>query len=294
MNQPLRSAGIHANPSKPAAIAITHRIIERFAAAGIAVVVSPELHPLLNQGGFTCAGRLHDLASTDFLVVLGGDGTLLHAVRGLEGAPVPILGINLGSLGFLTEVPSTDIDAAIEAVLAGRFTVAERPLLRATILDVAGNVMNELVALNDIVVDEGSQTRRAVKLEMFLGQEEIGRFVGDGIIVATPAGSTAYNLSAGGPVLSPGVNSFVLTAICPHTMSFRPLVFPDTETVLVKDIRAGLEVKVTADGQMACPVPEGGSVSIRRDPEHSARFVRLRDDSYFDVLRSKLRMGSGG
>jgi NAD+ kinase len=290
MSQPPRTIGIIANPSKPAAIAITHRIIERFAAARVGVMVSPELEPLLKRGGFIGAGRLHDLATNDLVFVLGGDGTLLHAVREVEGR-IPVLGINLGSLGFLTEVPSTDIETALDCVLAGRFTVNERPLLRASIEDVAGNLMKEVVALNDIVVDEGSLTRRAVKLELFLGQQEIGRFVGDGIIVATPAGSTAYNLSAGGPVLSPGVNSFVLTAICPHTMAFRPLVYPDTETVIVRDIRAGLEVKVTADGQVASPVPEGGSVSICRDPERSARFVRLSDDSYFAVLRSKLRMG---
>jgi NAD+ kinase len=293
--KPIRTVGIIGNSSKAAAVPTTCRLIERLTAAAITVRVAPELAGCLDkkQASYETVSRISELSSSDLVLVLGGDGTLLHAVRSLDGGTVPILGINLGSLGFLSEVSSAEIDPAIDAVLNGEYGILERPLLRARIEDVSGNLMRELIALNDIVIDEGSLTRRAVRLEMFLGDQEIGRVVGDGVIVATPAGSTAYNLSAGGPILSPGVHSFVLTAICPHTMSFRPLVYPETETLVVQDVRTGLQVKVTADGQVHSPVPEGGRVHIVTDPDRRAHFVTLSRQTYFDVLRSKLRMGGG-
>lgn len=290
--KPLRTVGLIANPNKPAAVALAGRLIGEFESRGVVVLPAPGLSPSLSGAGhLAAAGTYSDLASCDVIAVLGGDGTLLHAVRELEGLPVPILGVNEGSLGFLTEISSAEMHQAIEPLLAGRYQVVHRPLLRAVIGDVAGNAMTELVALNDVVVDEGSPTRRAVRLRMFLGDEEVGSFTGDGLIVATPAGSTAYNLSAGGPILGPDVRSLVMTPICSHTMSVRPLVYPDTQTLTVEDIRPGLQVKVTADGQVYAPVPEEGRVRISVHPDRRAHLVSLGRHTYFEILRTKLRWG---
>ncbi len=291
----LRTIGLIGNPNKEDAPALASRLIARLSERSLSVLLAGELAALIpDHRGATVADAVSDLAAADVLLVLGGDGTLLHAVRELNGAAVPLLGINVGSLGFLTELAAADVEESLDRIVAGKFNVLSRPLLTAAILDGDGRPVHRLTALNDIVVDEGSPTRRAVRLRMRLSGEEVGTFTADGMVVATPAGSTAYNLSAGGPVLGPRVKALVATPICPHTMSVRPLVYPDTETVILEDVRPGLQVKVTADGQVYHPVPEGGQVAIAVDPDRTARFVDLERRSYYEILRTRLRWGSGG
>ena len=291
----LKTIGIIGNPKKDEAPPLAGRLIAILSEQNLDVRLAPEIAervPATEHARPVAA--IADLAGTDMILVLGGDGTLLHAIRELDGAGVPLFGINVGSLGFLTEIAAVDVESAISDVLAGRYTVIDRPILNGEIKDRRGNSERRLLALNDIVVDEGSPTRRAVRLRMTLGGQEVGTFTGDGVVVATPAGSTAYNLSAGGPVIGPQVPALVATPICPHTMSVRPIVYPDTETLLVEDVRPGLQIKVTADGQVYHPVPEGGLVSIALDPERRARFVTLQRRGYYDILRTRLRWGSGG
>jgi len=290
----LDTIGLIGNPNKDEAPVLASRLIA--AVAGRArILLAPEIAPLVDASGAArAATSLKELAAADLVFVLGGDGTLLHAVRELDGAPVPLLGINVGSLGFLTETDAAGVEDAARRILAGDYAVFERPLLTAAIRDRDGAIRRELKALNDVVVDEGSPTRRAVRLRMSLSGEEVGTFTADGIVVATPGGSTAYNLSAGGPVLGPAVRALVVTPICSHTMAVRPLVYPDTETLVVEDLRSGLEIKVTADGQVYHPVPGGGSVEISVDPERRARFVDLSRRSYYEILRTRLRWAGGG
>jgi len=285
--------GLFANPTKPTVPVVGLDVAARLAAAGREVWLDPALAALLGPvPGARAVASTAELADAGLLIVLGGDGTLLHAIRSLEGSPAPILGVNLGSLGFLTEVGVAELDEVFPRLLSGDFAIHERPLLEAVIEAADGSETGRLTALNDIVVDEGSPTRRAVRLDLTLGERRVGTFMGDGIVVATPAGSTAYSLSAGGPILGPGVSALVATPICPHTLSVRPLVYPDTECLSIEDRRPGLSIKVTADGQVWHDVPGGGRVRVGRHPGRTARLVSFGRSSYYDVLRTKLRWGS--
>jgi NAD+ kinase len=282
-----------ANPTKATATAVARQLAARLQVAGRDVWLDPALAALTGEIPDAVArASTAALGDAGLVVVLGGDGTLLHAVRTLEGSRAPILGVNLGSLGFLTEVGVAELDEVLPRLLAGDFAIHERPLLEAIIETASGTETARLVAMNDIVVDEGSPTRRAVRLDLALGAQRVGTFMGDGIVVATPAGSTAYSLSAGGPIIGPGVAALVATPICPHTLSVRPLVYPDGEWLSIEDTRPGLSIKVTADGQTWHDVPGGGRVRVGRHPERSARLVSFGRSSYYDVLRTKLRWGS--
>lgn len=291
---PIRRVGLTSNPGKSAAGPVARRVIERLQADGLAVTVCADLARLIGpMTGVTSVRDLARLSDEDVVIVLGGDGTLLHGVRALQPRPVPILGVNLGSLGFLTEVNAAELEAMLPRLLAGDFQIVERPLLEAVIEESDGRVAQRLTAMNDVVVDEGSPTRRAVRLRLSLGTELVGTFIGDGVVVATPAGSTAYSLSAGGPILNPALRALVATPICPHTMSIRPFVYADDEVLTVEDLRQGLRVKVSADGQVWSTVPEQGRVRIARHRNAVARLVSFGHNSHFDVLRAKLRWGLG-
>lgn len=291
---PIRRIGLTSNPHKAASGPVARRVIERLLADGIEVRIGPDLSRLIGPiPGAAVTADLKALGDGELVIVLGGDGTLLHAVRALQPQRVPILGVNLGSLGFLTEVNAGELESALPRLAAGDFEIVERPLLEASIEEADGRVAQQLLAMNDVVVDEGSPTRRAVRLRLSLGAHLVGTFIGDGIVVATPAGSTAYSLSAGGPILNPELKALVATPICPHTMSIRPLVYPDDQVLTVEDLRQNLRVKVSADGQAWSTVPEKGRVRIARHRGSVARLVSLGHNSHFDVLRAKLRWGLG-
>lgn len=293
--RPIRRVGLVANPRKPAAGPVLRRLLRHLEQRGVDVRVATESLPLLGRTGRGAqAADDAELAHADLIVVLGGDGTLLHAVRRLDGRPTPLLGINLGSLGFLTEAAASDLPGVVDDVLDGGGHVVRRPLLKAIIEDRLGETHQTLRALNDIVVDEGSPTRRAVLLRMSIGEQEVGTFTADGVVIATPAGSTAYSLSAGGPILPPDVRALVATPICPHTMAVRPLVYSDQEAITIEDVRHDLQVKVTADGQEYAPVPEGGRVRVLVDPRCVARLVTLGRHPYYEMLRTKLKWGGVG
>lgn len=289
---PIHRIGVIANPHKPAARPVIRRLLANLAARHIETFLAAESAPL--AGRASAAARIVDdegLGQCELVIVLGGDGTLLHAVRRLHGLPVPLLGVNLGSLGFLTQANASELMDVLDQVLAGDAEIVRRPLLRGTIEARDGAVLRTMNALNDIVVDEGSPTRRAVLLRMTLGDQEVGTFTADGVVVATPAGSTAYSLSAGGPVIPPDVQVLVATPICPHTMAVRPLVYSDEEVLTIEDVRRGLQVKVTADGQEYAMVPEGGRIRVQVDPKRSARLVSVGRHPYYEMLRTKLKWG---
>lgn len=289
---PVRRVGVIANPHKPAARPVIRRLLANLASRNVETLLAAESAPL--AGRASAAARIVDdegLGDCELVIVLGGDGTLLHAIRRLDGRPVPLLGVNLGSLGFLTECSAPELMDVLEQVMSGGADIVRRPLLRGTIEEREGGVLRTLHALNDIVVDEGSSTRRAVLLRMMLGEQEVGTFTADGVVVATPAGSTAYSLSAGGPVIPPDVHALVATPICPHTMAVRPLVYSDEEVLTIEDVRRGLQVKVTADGQEYAMVPEGGRIRVQVDPKRSARLVSVGRHPYYEMLRTKLKWG---
>src|SRR5262252_810562 len=231
------------------------------------------------------------VSEVGLVLILGGDGTLLSMADhiGRAGLNVPILGVNFGSLGFLTEVTLPELYPALEAALAGRAPIEERLTLRATIARPSDASSTE-VAVNDVVINKGARSR-LIDLSISVGDGLVTTVRADGLIVATPTGSTAYNLAAGGPIVQPSVDALVLTPIAPHTLTNRPIVIPSSSTVRVKPmIEERDEVFVTFDGQAGCELHAGDEISICRTSQ-PMRLVRPATRSYFEVLREKLNWG---
>lgn len=223
----------------------------------------------------------------DLMIVLGGDGTLLAVARALQ-PEVPILGVNLGSLGFLTEVNRGELYPSLVAVLDGRYEVEERTML-AIELHRAGSERESYRALNDVVIAK-SALARIIQLEVAISGRRVADYRADGLIVSTPTGSTAYNLSAGGPIVYPALPVMLLTPICPHTLSMRPLVVPDRSDVEITLNTAQEEVYLTLDGQ------EGRALEFRdricvTAAESRVRLVKISGRTFYDALRDKLRWG---
>jgi NAD+ kinase len=230
------------------------------------------------------------VAAVDLVVVLGGDGTLLSVADcvGAAGVDVPILGVNFGSLGFLTEATLPELYPSLEAALSGQARVEERLMLRATTVR-AGVALPEHLALNDVVITKAARARMT-DLSVSVGDEFVTRVKADGLIVATPTGSTAYNLAAGGPIVQPVVDAIVLTPIAPHMLTNRPIVLPGWSEVRVQPAVNGSneEVFVTFDGQSGHAVQSEDIICVSRAPR-PLRLIRASSRTYFDVLRQKLK-----
>jgi NAD+ kinase len=229
------------------------------------------------------------VAQVDLLVVLGGDGTLLSVADCVAsgGRDVPILGVNFGSLGFLTEATLPELYPSLEAALGGSTRVEARMMLRAATLR-DGQTLPERLALNDVVVNKTARARMT-DLSVFVGDEFVTRVKADGLIVATPTGSTAYNLAAGGPIVQPAIDALVLTPIAPHMLTNRPIVIPSTSLVRVQpQMTERDELYVTFDGQTGYELRAGDEVQIRC-ADRRVRILRPSSRTYFDVLRQKLK-----
>jgi NAD+ kinase len=227
----------------------------------------------------------------DLILLLGGDGTLIGTADriAMAGAGVPILGVNFGSLGFLTEITLPELYSALDAAISGKASIEDRLMLRAEIVR-NGDVLNDVRVLNEVVVTRGALSRMS-DLAVSVNGQFVARFKADGIIVATATGSTAYNLSAGGPIVHPGVDALVLTPIAPHALSNRPVVIPAANaTLVIQSLPSPLQhdVFVTFDGQSGFPLSPDHSVRITR-AELPLRLVRATTRSYFEVLRQKLK-----
>ncbi|MCI0353496.1 MAG: NAD(+)/NADH kinase [Acidobacteria bacterium] len=222
------------------------------------------------------------------VVVLGGDGTMLAAARAVARTGIPILGVNLGSLGFLTEVPLPDLYPTLEAVHEKRCRIESRAMLHCCLLR-QENCVAEYDALNDIVVSK-SALARIVDFDVEIDSQFVSNYKADGLIVATPTGSTAYSLAAGGPILAPDVNGFVVTPVSPHALTNRPLVVRDAAEIvlIVRTTQEGAFLSV--DGQVGIPVQDGDRIVCAKS-KHEVRLVRLENRTFFDVLRTKLKWG---
>jgi NAD+ kinase len=229
-----------------------------------------------------------ELKGVDLLVVLGGDGTLLSAARTIHPRRIPILGVNFGGLGFLADVSIDRMLPALQAVLEGRYRREPRMMLQASVHDAKGRVIETVHGMNDIVLHHAG--KRAIQVEAVLAGTPLGAFRADGMIIATPTGSTAYSLSAGGPVVEPTLNVLIATPICPHILSMRPLVFPAGQVLEMRVRPSDHEVMLTLDGQVSLPFRPDRSVRVTR----SARpiwFLEAENRSFYEVLRAKLRWG---
>jgi NAD+ kinase len=269
----------------PRRIGIVHKQSSQAAAACAAAAAqylrSRDVDAILDEEE---AGRRADL-----LLVLGGDGTLIHAAGLLDGRAVPILGVNMGSLGFLTEVPQPELYTAIELVLAGKAQLSERMKLRVH-LHRGGVNRPEIDAevLNDAVIAKGTLSRMA-EFEATCSGDYVTTYKADGIIVATPTGSTAYALAANGPIMHPTMRGVILCPICPHTLTQRPIVLPDDQTINIV-LTSDSEVFLTLDGQTGVQLARGDRVQIKQSQQR-VLLVRNPNIDYFGILRAKLKWG---
>lgn len=256
--------------------------------------VAPTLgiEPFLEQGLHEVAGtgsRLESPDQLDALVTLGGDGTLLRGARWLDGKDIPILGVNLGRLGFLTSCQTEDLEAALKHLAGGDYVAQPRMALSARAIDAGGETRKQWRALNDFVLHKGGFAR-VVRLNVFVDGESIGTYAADGIVISTPTGSTAYSLSAGGPVVVPTVESIIITPVSPHTLAIRSLVIPADAEVTVEVNESATELLVTVDGQVGTSFVKGEQLKVRR-ADNPVRIVRFPGATFFERMRVKLGWG---
>ncbi|HWJ04006.1 MAG TPA: NAD(+)/NADH kinase [Verrucomicrobiae bacterium] len=256
------------NKDKPMAEKVAQQVKEWLEKQGVRVIADP--------------AQSH---GADAVIVLGGDGTLLRAARQFSYLGIPLLGINMGRLGFLTEIELADLYPSLENLLADKYTLEERMMLKGTVIQ-AGTKEREFLALNDVVISRGNISR-IITLDISISGELLSSYPADGLIVCTPTGSTAYSLSAGGPVVSPLVQVMVITPICPHTLSARPTVVDPTECIEVRFLQ-GIDCVVTFDGQETIELNPGDCVRIEQ-AAITTKLIKLSGRSFPKLLRVKLK-----
>jgi NAD+ kinase len=283
----LTRVGLVAKPDAAGAADALARLIAWLGAHGLSVVLEKETAGLAPAAALASARKSDLAAQVDLLVVLGGDGTLLSMARAVGDLGVPILGVNLGDLGFLTATTLDEMLPAVEAALAGRMAIDERMLLSARHMR-AGTTVGEHAALNDVVITKSAMSR-IINLQVAVEGGHATAYRADGLIVSTPTGSTAYCLSAGGPILFPTMDAIVLVPIASHTLTNRPIVLPATQRIEVT-LMTDQEVMLTIDGQVGVPLRERDVVEISKSPGR-VRLVRFPRTDFFSVLRTKLKWG---
>jgi NAD+ kinase len=284
---PVRTIGIFARPRRADLTDIVRPLLEWLAKRGYRPLYDTETAASLRDGSDGVA-REQLAAQSDLLLVLGGDGTLLAAAR--EAAPrgIPVLPINLGSLGFLTSFTLEELYQALEETLAGKLVASERVMLTASLVRDGLSIESQTV-LNEAVITKGALARM-IEIELSINEDFVCRYRADGLIVATPTGSTAYSLSAGGPIVHPAVESIILTPICPHTLTDRPLVVDNCCNVMMRLRGPAESVYLTLDGQKGVLMESEDRVSISRATER-LKLIQPHRKSYYEILRSKLKWG---
>ncbi len=288
LDMQLHKIGVVVGPQKPDAIAVVCELVEWCALRNIEICATPEVAQQVR-----CTPMLMDAEelaeSIDLLVVLGGDGTMLGASRLIGTRRIPVMGINFGYLGYLTEFTLQEMFSALEEVRAGNFLLEGRMLLDVSV-ERDGNTVALHRALNDAVINQAALAKM-IELECYINGDFVNRFRADGMIIATPTGSTAYSLSAGGPIVFPSMSAILLTPICPHTLSNRPVVVPGEATIELRFKKADDGAMLSIDGQRSVTLTPKDRVTLRRS-EMTFEIVRPRQRNYFEVLRTKLKWGS--
>lgn len=279
----IKSLGITANCGKPDAPIVLRKLAVKAKKLGIQLVADKASLCHLKYGKQISATTGY--GSVDAVMALGGDGTMLRAVRMLEGRDIPVIGLNIGALGFLTSVVESELDRALKCLISGQYRTSVRAMIDA-VVERKDRILARQRALNDVVVSSGP-SNRVVVLGLSIDGDKVTDYVCDGLIVSTPTGSTGHSLSSGGPILSPETQAFVISLICPHTLSSRPLVVPDKSEIVVRVEGASGKILFSVDGQIAQNLHEGDKIRICRS-DKSVRFIHLPGHSYFTVLRKKL------
>ena len=293
MAQPsIKRIGVVVKPHQPDALQTLCRLTEWLSQRDIKLVGGPEIERERIEHETGCvieSIKEEALANAvDLMLVLGGDGTMIATARMIGDIEVPVMGVNYGGLGYLAEFPIEELFSALEAILAGDYKIQER-LMLAVELRRGEELITKNRVLNDVVVNK-SALARIIEIEAYLNNQFLNRFRADGLIVSTPTGSTAYNLSAGGPIIFPSMNAIVITPICPFTLSNRPIVVPDDSVIEVRLMTENEEVALTLDGQVGFPLQAGDRAMIRKS-NATFNLVQPANRNYFDVLRDKLKWG---
>ena len=276
----IRRVGVFWNATKRAGLETARELMRILEPRGFEILARRELAEAL---GLHENAVTRDFSGCQMLFVLGGDGTLLSALDYALPADIPMLGINLGRMGFLAEIEPADLEEDVAALLRGEYRLEERMTLRAEGLD-----EERYFALNEIIVTRVSTSVRMVSVEIEADGAMVDRISGDGVIIASATGSTAYSLSAGGPIVSPTLDCFVLTPICPHTMNARPVVLGSDARIHVRILDTGEAGRAVFDGKRSVPLAaDGPGITIVRS-HRNARFVRIHNRNYFELLRGKL------
>lgn len=286
-----KAIGLLVNPEKAEGhregAAVLARVARMLRERGAHVSVNAPSAALLGLEDLA-ADEVEILSRVDALIVVGGDGTILHAARAAAERGIPIVAVNLGGFGFLAETGPAELPAAVDRILSADYEIEERMMLSAEVVR-AGRAIQAFVALNDLVITKSGYAR-LMPIRADVNDEHLATYLADGLIVATPTGSTAYNLSAGGPIVNPGVRAIVITPICPHTLNARTVIVDANDVTSVEIASDAEGVLLTADGQIGCPLAGGDRVRIR-SAEHRARLVRLRKPMFYELLRRKFAWG---
>ena len=272
----IKKAGIIANPDKKAALMYQKKIKKFLEERNIRVYTDRE------------ASREEIARMVDLIITLGGDGTLLNVAKYISNKVI-ILGVNLGAFGFLTDIKKSEVYSALKSILENKYSVSKRSMLKAGVYR-SGKLIKSLICLNDMVINKGSLSR-ILTLSVMTKGENLATYLCDGLIISTATGSTAHSLSAGGPIVSPELDVSILTPICPHTLSNRPLVLPSSREVSVKiDGKEAQDVTLTADGQVAVKLKACDLIKVKKTAV-SARLVNSSKRDYFQILQEKLKWG---
>ena len=283
-----KSIGILTKPKFPEVKATLQGVVAWLRAHSINVLLDTTSATLLNEPGGIQKTRLAEKA--DVLLVLGGDGTMLNAARLAAERSIPILGVNMGGLGFLTEVRLDNLYPSLERVFANDFTLDER-LMLATHVHRHGETVARGIVLNDVVISKGTLARM-IELQVAIGGQFVTNLRGDGLIIGTPTGSTAYSLSAGGPIMNPALQALIVTPICPHTLTHRPLIVPGDVVIEVTLTSKDDGSMATLDGQVGVAMTQGDTAVIQAS-DYRTRLIRFPESHYYEVLREKLKWGHG-
>jgi NAD+ kinase len=288
----MKRIGIIAKQNKPEVLPIVRNLVAWLQPKKIEVYLEEgmvkQFHPPLPGPHLNSIGRENIPEHVEMIIVLGGDGTLLSVARLVGDYEVPILGVNLGGLGFLTEITLEELYRVVERVVQGDFITNERVVLNASVIR-RGERMAEFIVLNDAVINKGALAR-IIDLETTINQDYVTTFKSDGLIISTPTGSTAYNLSAGGPIVYPSLHCIIITPICPHTLTNRPIVIPDDVEVRATLKTKQQEVILTLDGQQGFTLEFEDVVEVRK-AEGRILLIKSPYRHYFEVLREKLKWG---
>jgi NAD+ kinase len=281
----MKKIGIISKPGRPEPLEILRELLPRLRQKGHEIYVDSDASGELSISGYTKA----EIASlAEVVIVLGGDGTMLGVSRLVADKGIPILGVNLGTMGFITEINRDEIYQAVEAMLSDTCLVEERLMLCARIVR-DGDPIAEYTVLNDVVINKGALAR-IIDLETLINGVYVTTYRADGLIISTPTGSTAYSLSAGGPILYPSLGSIVLTPICSHTLTNRPIVLPDEFRIAITLKTLSEDVYLTLDGQVGFSLRQDDVIEVNKSP-FKTRLLMPCERDYFKVLRTKLKWG---